>query len=373
MVKPKPIVFFAVFLFISPYSFLLSASKSPYVHSPLLLIDCQKNDAVFQKSCFRQIAYLTRIVVASGLFEDVLSPSNIYFVTQLRKGFVSFEQKRPYKSSKWKDFILERYRHVFRFSVGRLHRYVLISVSESKFLREQTSYQLQLAELKKSLQVYLDARRIHYRFASPKDDEANATTQNPTQDPTQNQKEFENLLKRNFVQMGASLRIELEQTSDLFQKRNQLLQIENELKKIANVKSVFSAADVFAELQLLFGTKTWQQAFRYWEFSDETRSLYFQKHLPEFTTGETQEKSKEDQGGAYYISLYQRDGQPIAKEAILKVLNNKKINPFKASVKMYAPKPLVLPNREDLEPANNEKNEENKNSDKEVSLSLLSF
>lgn len=278
--------FVTAFFIIVPLFGLRSASKSPYVYSPYLLIDCQKSQTVYQKSCFRRVAYLTRAMVESGLFEDVLSPSHIYFIENLRTGFVSFEKKRPYSNSKWRERILSRYPKIFRASVDASQRFVLLSIAENTAISQETNYRKQEQQLKRALQIYLEDRNISHVF---------------WEDADTSQKGFQR-----FPRMAARLSLRFTDADALWGTRAKLYALQQELQNRSDIKALYSGSDVWQELQILWGKQSRQGLTLLREFVSESRSLYWQA-----------------QEGVYAITLYQDGKKPLIQKEVLEQLARK--------------------------------------------------
>lgn len=305
----KKQLFFSLPIFFAVFFHPIALKATPAVYSPLLVIDCQKSKSVYGKSCFRHIAYLARAIDYSGLFEDVQSPAHVYFMTNLRQGYVSFEKKRPYNNSKWRDEILQRYQNIFSLSVDSTQRYVLFSVAQSGMLVDEPEYPQQLENLKKVLEAYLLGKPIRYFFANSPD--------------------FSHLNKAHFLQLVMHVEFSFDDNQKFFQNHAKINKLEKQMQTLQGVKATFSANDIFEELSVL-SSKKGQQAFR--EFADEARSSYWQP-------------AKEDveRKGKYFIALFQKGDEKIDEQKILQLLSDKEKNPFHTKLKIYSSRSLPFP------------------------------
>lgn len=308
--KKRLFLKFILLLFVFVSASTIEAN--PLVYTPLLLIDCKKSERVYQKSCFRHIAYLARAIDYSGLFEDVQSPAHIYFMTNLGKGYVSFEKKRPYRSRKWRDLILQRYQDIFSLSVDKTQRYVLFSVAQSQLLVDEPEYPKQLEQLKKTLEAYLLGKPVRYFFA--------------------NSPSFAALHKANFLEIAMHVELFFDDNKSFFQNQEKIKNMEAQIKSIKGVKTTFSGTSVFRELSVLFKNSSWQQLAHFYEFADGARSSYWQPA-----------KKNSSKQGKYFIALFQKANEKIDAKEVLQLLKNSKKNPFETKLKIYSIQPLPFP------------------------------
>jgi hypothetical protein len=246
------IILFFLFLFSGKSYFAF-----PVQSKPLLIIDCGKQNGIFQEECFKWIQFATSKLSESGTFQNILSISNNSFLYRHQNQVytTSFSEQKFYKNQQVKKYFLNEYRSESTLLMDPNHRYALIYSSAKTGDNTVCNICLEVKDT-------LNYSKINAWFASDK--------------------EFTGIEKTNFLKGPVTVELSFvpETKISSISAYNLTYSLQQKLYGLQKIKTVYSPVNIFSFLNtaLHFNNSTprerWESAVSMWDLSGERRSAY---------------------------------------------------------------------------------------------------